>query len=151
MRLWYKQDLTLISLKHLENNYMAEKVSEIGVYINEIPSYIEIESISYENFFKIHIYNDEFTFFNILKKINILTNSNDIDPTYFKSYNVDVDIPWVVMSYKIYGTVNLWWLLCLINGVQDATKNPELGTTIRALKTQYINTIVNQINIQLRA
>ena len=130
---------------------MAEKVSEIGVYINEIPSYIEIESISYENFFKIHIYNDEFTFFNILKKINILTNSNDIDPTYFKSYNVDVDIPWVVMSYKIYGTVNLWWLLCLINGVQDATKNPELGTTIRALKTQYINTIVNQINIQLRA
>jgi hypothetical protein len=151
MRLWYKPDQTLISLKHLENNYMAEKVSEIGVYINEIPSYIEIETISYENFFKIHIYNDEFTFFNILKKINILTNSDDIDPTFFKSYNVDVDIPWVVMSYKIYGTVNLWWLLCLINGVQDATKNPELGTTIRALKTQYINTIVNQINIQLRA
>ena len=151
MRLWYKPDQTLISLKHLENNYMAEKVSEIGVYINEIPSYIEIETISYENFFKIHVYNDEFTFFNILKKINILTNSDDIDPTFFKSYNVDVDIPWVVMSYKIYGTVNLWWLLCLINGVQDATKNPELGTTIRALKTQYINTIVNQINIQLRA
>lgn len=151
MRLWYKPDQTLISLKHLENNYMAEKVSEIGVYINEIPSYIEIETISYENFFKIHIYNDEFTFFNILKKINILTNSDDIDPTFFKSYNVDVDIPWVVMSYKIYGTVNLWWLLCLINGVQDATKNPELGTTIRALKTQYINTIINQINIQLRA
>jgi hypothetical protein len=125
-------------------------VTEIGLYISEIPSLADVENISYENFFKIHIYNDEFTFFNLLKKINILTNTNDIDPVYFITYNMDVDIPWVVLSYKIYGTLNLWWLLCLVNNIQDATKNPELGSKVKAIKPQYVNTIISQINTQLR-
>lgn len=125
-------------------------VTEIGLYISEIPSLADVENVSYENFFKLHIYNDEFTFFNLLKKINILTNTNDIDPVYFITYNIDVDIPWVVLSYKVYGTLNLWWLLCLVNNIQDATKNPELGTKIKAIKPQYVNTIIGQINTQLR-
>jgi hypothetical protein len=125
-------------------------VTEIGLYISEIPSLADVENVSYENFFKLHIYNDEFTFFNLLKKINILTNTNDIDPVYFITYNIDVEIPWVVLSYKIYGTLNLWWLLCLVNNIQDATKNPELGTKIKAVKPQYVNSIIGQINTQLR-
>lgn len=125
-------------------------VTEIGLYISEIPTLAEVENVSYENFFKIHIYNDEFAFFNLLKKINILTNTNDIDPTYFTVYNIDIDIPWVILSYRIYGSLNLWWLLCLVNNIQDATKNPELGTKIKAIKPQYVNAIIGQINSQLR-
>lgn len=129
---------------------MANTVTEIGLYISEIPSYPQIEEVSYENFFKLHIYNDEFAFFNLLKKINILSNTNDINPNYFITYNVDVDIPWVVFSYKVYGTVNLWWLLCLVNNIQDATKNPSFGSQIKAIKPEFVNTVINQINIQLK-
>ena len=129
---------------------MANTVTEIGLYISDIPTYVEVENVSYENFFKLHIYNDEFAFFNLLKKINILTSTNDADPTYFITYNIDVDIPWVLLSYKIYGTLNLWWLICLVNNIQDATKNPALGTQIKAIKPQFVGAIVNQINIQLR-
>ena len=129
---------------------MANTVTEIGLYISEIPSITEVENVSYENFFKIHVYNDEFAFFNLLKKINILTSTNDVNPALFSIYNVDVEIPWVVLSYKIYGTLNLWWLLCLVNNVQDATKNPQLGTRIKAVKPEFVNTIIKQINIQLR-
>ena len=129
---------------------MADTITEIGLYISDIPSYPDIETVSYENFFKMHIVNNEFAFFNLLKKINILTNTNDVDPTFFINYNVDVDIPWVVMSYKVYGTLNLWWLLCLVNNIQDATKNPTLGSQIKAIKPEFVGTIVNQINTQLR-
>ena len=129
---------------------MANNITEIGLYISDIPSYPDIETVSYENFFKLHVSNNEFAFFNLLKKINILTNTNNADPSFFITYNIDVDIPWVLLSYKIYGTLNLWWLICLVNNIQDATKNPVLGTQIKAIKPQFVGSIVNQINIQLR-
>jgi hypothetical protein len=129
---------------------MANNITEIGLYVSDIPSYPDIETVSYENFFKLHLVNNEFAFFNLLKKINILTNTNDVDPSFFITYNIDVDVPWVLLSYKVYGTLNLWWLLCLVNNIQDATKNPALGTQIKAIKPQFVASIVNQINIQLR-
>ncbi len=64
--------------------------------------------------------------------------------------DVDVDLREEALSYKIYGTLNLWWLLCLVNNIQDATKNPELGSKVKAIKPQYVNTIISQINTQLR-
>ena len=129
---------------------MANNITEIGLYVSDIPSYPDIETVSYENFFKLHVHNNEFAFFNLLKKINILTNTTDVDPSFFITYNIDVDVPWVLLSYKIYGTLNLWWLICLVNNIQDATKNPVLGTQIKAIKPQFVGSIVNQINIQLR-
>ena len=129
---------------------MANNITEIGLYVSDIPSYPDIETVSYENFFKLHLHNIEFAFFNLLKKINILTNTTDVDPSFFITYNIDVDVPWVLLSYKIYGTLNLWWLICLVNNIQDATKNPVLGTQIKAIKPQFVGSIVNQINIQLR-
>lgn len=129
---------------------MTNNITEIGLYVSDIPSYPDIETVSYENFFKLHLVNNEFAFFNLLKKINILTNTNDVDPSFFITYNIDVDVPWVLLSYKVYGTLNLWWLLCLVNNIQDATKNPALGTQIKAIKPQFVASIVNQINIQLR-
>ena len=129
---------------------MANNITEIGLYVSDIPSYPDIETVSYENFFKLHLHNNEFAFFNLLKKINILTNTTDVDPSFFITYNIDVDVPWVLLSYKIYGILNLWWLICLVNNIQDATKNPALGTQIKAIKPQFVGSIVNQINIQLR-
>jgi hypothetical protein len=129
---------------------MADTITEVGLYLADIPSATNVEEVSYENFFKLHIYNNEYPFFNILKKINILTDTNNVDPVYFTTYNIDVDLPWVIISYKIYNNLNLWWLLCLVNNIQDATQNPPVGTQIKAIKPEYVNSIINIINTQLR-
>lgn len=128
------------------------KISEVGVYYSQIPNAPSIEEVSYENFFKLHIVEDgtkEFLFFNILKKINIVEKSSELDSTYFDTYIIDVDIPWVTLSYNVYGTLNLWWLLCLANNIQDATKNPEVGTYLKVIKPTYVDLVMRLINSQL--
>lgn len=133
---------------------MANKITEIGLFYNQIPSAPSIESVSFENFFKIHIAeedtdNNERLFFNLLKKIYLVDKTSDLDPKYFDTFVIDVDLPWVILSYNIYNTLNLWWLLCLANNIQDATKNPELGSYIKVIKPQYVNLVVNTIKNQL--
>lgn len=131
---------------------MATKISEIGVFYNQLPKAPSIELVSYENFFKLHIAEEENgdkIFFNLLKKIYIVDKSSDLNPKYFDTYVIDVDLPWVILSYNIYGTLNLWWLLCLANNIQDPTKNPEQGSYLRVIKPTYVELIVNTISKQL--
>jgi len=133
---------------------MANKITEIGLYYDQIPRAPSIESVSYENFFKLNIVeeqtdNNERLFFNLLKKINIVDKSTELNPQYFDTFVIDVDLPWVILSYNIYSTLNLWWLLCLANNIQDPTKNPELGSYIKVIKPEYVDLVVNTIKNQL--
>lgn len=132
---------------------MDTKISELGLYYNQIPKAPSIETVSYENFFKLHIAEEggnEKVFFNLLKKIYLVDKSSDLNPKYFDTYVIDVDLPWVILSYNIYNTLNLWWLLCIVNNIQDPTKNPEQGSYIKVIKPQYVELVVNTINLQLK-
>lgn len=131
---------------------MANSITEVGLFYDQIPNAPAIETVSYENFFKLHVVNsdgEDYIFFNLLKKINLLSDSNDFNPLYFNTFNIDVDIPWVTISYNLYNTLNLWWLVCLCNNITDPTKNPQLGTTIKALKPKYVNFVIESIKAQL--
>ena len=112
----------------------------------DIPE-INNSSFSYENFFNIYETDQGYRFYNLLKNISIFaSNNSEIEQEYISDYTDT----WYSISYRVYGTLNLWWLICLVNNIQDATKNPALGTQIKAIKPQFVGAIVNQINIQLR-
>lgn len=40
---------------------------------------------------------------------------NDKTLEFYDSLLIPEDIPWTILSYKIYGTISYWWLLAGIN------------------------------------
>lgn len=83
------------------------------------------------------------------KLMNIF-NSYTIDDSvlstsYYDSYEVESDDWFEGISYKYYGTVNLWWLIAMLNDVVNPFEFLEPGIEIKILKPTYIYQVIKEI------
>lgn len=110
--------------------------------ISELPS---INSNRYENLFNIFTTkkdNNLYYYYNILSKITIPdTTSNDV----YELYKVDKLLPLTTLSYNIYGTIHLWWLILLANKIKNPVMLIEPGSVLKILKEDYINDVINKL------
>ena len=110
--------------------------------INELPS---INSNRYENLFNIFITakdNNYYYYYNILSKITIPdTASDDV----YEFYEVDSLLPLTTLSYNIYGTIHLWWLIVLVNKIKNPVMLISPGSILKILKEDYINNVINKL------
>jgi hypothetical protein len=114
-------------------------------YINELPS---LELYRYENIFKVYQTGDKnFYFYNIIKKLAI---PDDINSDIFSTVTLKNNIPLTVLSYNLYGTTYLWWLICAVNKIQNPFDPNLSGRSIKVIKKQYIKTVLDSINTQLQ-
>jgi hypothetical protein len=112
-------------------------MEKIGKYRDEIQSLSNLEIGDYERIFKIYtekLDDKEFYYYNLLTKIDM----SDLDSEFLDFYNVKSRLPMTTLSYDIYGNMNLWWLIYIIN--KDLFKGPpfwvEGGTQIKYLKRE---------------
>lgn len=124
-------------------------MNEFGNFQSDIAELPLIERERYENIFKVYEVektpNNYYYFYNILKKIEIPKNLNrDIVST----MDLNVKLPWTTLSYKLYGTQYLWWLLFLLNKPKNIFY-AEPGLTIEFIKPDYIVQVVNSIQAQI--
>jgi hypothetical protein len=81
-------------------------------------------------------------FFNIIKsyKVNddILTNIS-----FFDTYETEGEsqVWWENISYEIYGTPYLWWVIPLFNDVVNPFEEIEAGDNLKVLKPEYLYTV----------
>lgn len=116
---------------------------------NDIPELPKLSSVyRYENFF--NVYPDQIGryAYNILKGINIFPAKNS---SIEDDYNVVFNDTWYLISYNYYKTTDLWWLVCEYNQIKDPTKKPEIGTTLKLLKSNYVWPVISNINLQLNS
>jgi len=110
--------------------------------INELPP---INSNRYENLFNIFTTtknNNYYYYYNILSKITIPnTTSNAV----YQLYKVDKLLPLTTISYNIYNTIHLWWLIVAINKIQNPVKLIAPGSTLKILRQEYINNVINKL------
>jgi len=114
---------------------------------NDIISLPVLESFRYENIFNVYQNNADQYYYNILAKVNFPT---DIEEAYYDTFIVQTDTQsWTNISYQIYGTILLWWLVCSVNNIQNPVFFPKAGTTLKYLKPAYARAVIAQItNIQ---
>ena len=75
-------------------------------------------------------------------------NVETMYPGYFEYYTVEGADNWSSISHKFYNTVDLWWLICRINNINNPIKEiPVVGKKIKILTSA----IVQRINNQLRS
>lgn len=87
------------------------------------------------------------------KKGRLMFNLNetmyvDADKSQMMAYTCDHPMHWTTLSYKLYQTTRLAWLLCKVNNVKckDIFKPKMPGDVVYYLPAGYIDNIVTQLN-----
>lgn len=106
----------------------------------------QLSFFRYENFLNIYKNSDNTKFYNLIASINVLPAE---DSSIEDEYDVKLNDTWIFISYKYYGTMFLWWLVCLYNKIQNPIKNPEAGTKIKLLKKEYVAVVLENLNKQI--
>jgi hypothetical protein len=82
-----------------------------------------------------------------MKKIQVPA---DLNPAVFDVITLPDNIPLTLLSYQLYGTTYLWWLICILNGIQNPFDSSIRGKKIKILRKQYIKTVLDSIKNQLQ-
>lgn len=115
---------------------------DFGEKRNDISELTNISEYKYENLFQVYSLSSYY-FYNILNRV---TFPSDIDGDFFDYYTVDKSLPWTIISYNVYNTIDLWWLICALNGIENPVAFPERGTQLKMLKPIYVREVIDQIN-----
>lgn len=100
----------------------------------------------YENIFNMYQLEnsngDKYAFYNILSKVSI---SDNLDDNIFEYYIIDAEMPLTTLSFKLYKTQHLWWLIMVINKLKNPVKLIKPGSVIKAMKIDYLDIVFNSI------
>lgn len=100
-----------------------------------------VKFTDFENQF--HIYLDENSYykFNLNSTIYL-----DVPPSRLKTYICKHDMHWPTISYQIYGTVRLAWILMKINGITPniSFEIVPAGSEVRYLDRSDVTTVINE-------
>lgn len=118
-----------------------------GSYQNNISSLPNLDEYKFENLFR--VYNiDNYYVYNI---INSLKFDKDIDSSFYYDWTVNRPLPWTIISYIHYDTINLWWLICIFNNIQNPVQFIETGTNLQILKPEYVRLIIDKIKDRIES
>jgi hypothetical protein len=118
-----------------------------GLYQNSIADLKNLDLTRYENIFKIYNTGEKnYFYYNINKKISIPDN---FDERLFYHIVLPSGLPLTTLSYNAYGTMDLWWLILILNEIINPIKDIPEGKKIRLLKPEYIEQILDSIERQL--
>lgn len=114
-------------------------------YRSEIPELTNLDEHSFENIFTMHK-DDDFYFYNLLRTVNFPV---DIDSNMYINYRVQGNQPLTTLSYRLYKTTKLWWLILIVNRIDNPLKFVEPGTQLKILKPEVVTEVIKAIKTQL--
>lgn len=125
-------------------------LSALGFFRNDNSLFAQLPDNSYETIFRMYstkyFSNQEYFYYNLLNTVYFPKN---IPSAFYYVITLNRLLPWTAISYNEYQTMNLWWLICLVNQIDNPVKYPVPGTQLRIIKTEYIRQILDEIKAQL--
>ena len=97
--------------------------------------------LDFENFFDISKDDDGYYRYNLNSTLYLGYSYSDL-----KEYVPSHDLHWPIISYNIYGTTRLAWLLCKLNGVKDPIYPVDAGTPVMYVPKELVNKVIQYIN-----
>jgi hypothetical protein len=107
-----------------------------------------LSNVSYLKLFNLLQDTDKTKYLNIWRSFELNEDVTD-ETVFYLSYEVSDDDWWDNISYYYYETPFLWWIIALMNDVQNPFEELEAGTNIKILREQYLYQLIKEIeNIQ---
>lgn len=105
-----------------------------------------LKAALYENIFNVNILQREndkqFYFYNTLNNISLPSN---LDDSVLGEIELDRDLPWTSLSFNLYNTIDLWWLIFLVNK-PDYVFLAKRGQTYKYIQPRYVINVLSQMN-----
>lgn len=104
---------------------------------------LDLKSTDFENILNVYQDKNNNWFFNLNQTTNISINSSLI-----LDYTCTYDSHWPLISYNIYGTTRLAWVLYQLNGItlENIFRPILAGNTVKYIQKAYIRTIINSLH-----
>jgi hypothetical protein len=122
-----------------------------GQYQNNISELPSLDFSRYESIFKVYNVSDSpnnFFYYNITRGVKI--DIEKLDPNYYYEVNIDINIPWTTLAYRLYGSIYLWWLVRILNPDPANLFSVKSGTRIKVIKQEYLDPVLKSIASQLK-
>jgi hypothetical protein len=110
---------------------------------NEIEDLPKLDTTRYENIFNVYREDNGVYFYNLLNSVVI---DPDLLPTSFTLHYPVPGESYTGISYKYYNTIELWWLICAANNIDNPTKAPRDYSPLRILNRDIVVSLLTQIN-----
>ncbi len=117
------------------------KIIDLNKKHNDIDELSNLSDNRYENIFNMGTNNNYF-FYNIIKTIKF---PEELDSSIFDYKIINQKLPYTAVSYNVYGTQNLWWLILLSNNITNPVDVITPGTRLKIIKSKFVKDIVNTI------
>lgn len=101
---------------------------------------------SYENYFNIYETENGYRFFNVLKNLTVFPAENSQVEEEYIAKSQDT---WYSISYNFYGTMHLWWLICLYNQINNPTVPISKDKNLKILKPEYVGLVLSELRKQI--
>ena len=109
---------------------------------NQISALDRLNSDRMENIFNVYQEADGMYYYNLLQTISF---PEDLPPTLFTTYNVKYGDTWPFISFKTLNTPNRWWMILLVNNIQNPLEPLVPGTTIKIPIEAVVREILSKI------
>lgn len=81
----------------------------------------------------------------LINRTLYFSNTDNYPAKILKYYTVQAKDTWPLISYKFYGTIELWWIVCKLNGIINPLDFPEAGTLLKILDDSYVKSILQDL------
>jgi hypothetical protein len=122
-------------------------LSAVGDYQRNILSLPKLNEYQYENFMKMYLTEDNQYYYN-LQSFSIYF-LDELDTTTYYEIQLNKQMPWTSISYNEYRTIDLWWLIVLVNKIYNPLEFPKAGTKLKIIFPQYVRTVLTKLNNEL--
>ena len=116
-----------------------------GEYQNQVSKLPSLNKYKLENIFKVHLQGDQY-FYNILKTVRFPAI---LDKSMYYSCLVSSITPLTNLSYVHYGNIDLWWLICMVNNIDDPVRFIPPGSVIDIIKPSKVDRVISNIKASL--
>jgi hypothetical protein len=96
--------------------------------------------MDYTKIFRLYNTKENIPFFLLNKRVEFPSDKTlDI----YNSTLISSNIPWTILSYKLYGSIDYWWILCSLNS--SSIFYAKEGEYVYYIKPEYMDLIINSI------
>jgi hypothetical protein len=109
---------------------------------NDIEDLPKINAENMENIFNVYQDEDGMYFYNLLQTITFPPN---LPLNLFTPYTIGPQESWPLIAYKTLKNTGLWWMICLVNNIQNPVTPPIAGQVLKIPKSMLAREILTQM------
>jgi len=106
---------------------------------------VEKNTFSFLRLFNVLLDNDRETKFLNIFRSYLSNDSIFSDISFFETYEVSNGEYWDNVSYNLYGTSYLWWVIALLNNISNPFEELEDGQLLNVLREDYVYQLTSDL------